>query len=950
MTTNRVNWLQAALTFQPGEGRRVAMMILYSAAAIGGVLTIGLAAADALFIAQLPATDMPFILILPAAAIIPVLYVYHRLARRVRLERLIIASDWLLIAIVGVFRALLASSVGKSFAVLSGYFLVSEVAYTLVILQFWTVAGQTFNIREAKRLYGVIAIGGTLANILAGLSLGSLAQLLGVENLLFVVMIALAICAACVRAVIRSANQAAIESPASTAARPSAPRWSFIQDLNPLWRSPLLRAIGGLTVLLSLLINIGAYQFSLSLQANFAGRSADLAAYLGGYEFLAGLAAFLVQFYLASRIMRRFGVLVALLFFPVGMLAAAGLSLITSGALWAMTLTRAVDPIFRRTINAAALSVLYLPAPANLRDHAREIFEILYSISFGLLGVVALVLRSTPDISPVSYSLPVLILGALWLALLRWTKPKYQQALVDSLKKRTLDLEGTTLDLNDDTTVRVLIGALQSPDHLYVLHALKLMEIEPNVDWSPHVVPLLDHPSGDVRIAALQVMTRAGNVKQAETIARLLDSDDENMQAAAIEAYCTINGAPASDRILPYLASSNLSLQSAALTGLSLHGAEAARQAAVDLIDRWLSSGDIIQRCEAVRLIGALPNLDRADRLIDLWLDPQREVKLAAISAASKLRTPELVPHLIEALADVRLADTAVTALVHYGAAIEPEMQRVLAADHFDRAVRAKIPTVLRRLATAHSAEILIAHLTEPDAIVRAAVEVALASLHSDHPEFSVPPEKVRQAVLTEVHDYYALFVLEQDLTLARSDLLLPDTFRTRRRQMLDRALRLLAMLYPNQKIDRVYAALHSKHSSARAGALELLDNVLDSHTKEVLLPMIEAPAARVIELAQRHFKIARRSRSARLTELLNSGDVWLQTCAIYQIGQTTAQEMINAVRQALHADDDVLRESALAAGRSLFEPDQYRRVLSEQAADDHFPVAQQYAREQLRA
>jgi HEAT repeat protein len=382
-----------------------------------------------------------------------------------------------------------------------------------------------------------------------------------------------------------------------------------------------------------------------------------------------------------------------------------------------------------------------------------------------------------------------------------------------------------------------------------------------------------------------------------------------------------------------------VSIQSAAIAGLSTQGDEAARQSAVDLIDRWLRSDDLIRRCEAVRLIGALPNLDRADRLIDLWIDPQREVKLAAINAASRLHSPELVPHLIEALADVRLADTAVTALVHYGAAIEPEMQRVLADAAFDRAVRSKIPIVLRRLGTPGSAEILIAHLAEPDAVVRAAVEVALASLHSDHRDLPVPQDKLRQAVLAEVRDTYALFVLEQDLLIPRSDLLLPDTFQTRRLQMLNRALRLLEMLYPNQKIDRVYDALHSKHSSTRASALELLDNILDSHIKEVLLPMIEAPAARIIELAQRHFKIVRHSRSARLTELLNSGDVWLQTCAIYQIGQTAEHEMINEVRQALQADDDVLRESALAAGRSIFERDQYVQALHEQSVDDRFPV-----------
>src|SRR5512135_1063853 len=799
MTAARARWLRSTLTFQPGEGRRVAIMILYSAAAIGGVLTLGLAASEALFVAQLPSTDIPFTFILPATAIIPALYLYNRLSRRVRYDRLIITADLLLLAIIGLFRLLLSTAFGKSLAVLGGFYLTIELSYTLVILQFWIVAGRVFDVREAKRLFGLIALGGTVTNILVGLSMRTLANLIGVDNFLIIVMIALAICAACVWRVTRLAITASNEFPVSTAKAAVATPASFNQDQRSLWRLPLLRAIGGLTLLLSLLINIGAYMFRLSLQAAFSGRPSELAGYLGGYEFLAGLAAIVVQFYLTSRIMRRFGVLTALLFFPAGMLAAIGLVLITNGALWTMTLIRAMDPIFRRTINAAALGVLYLPVPADLRDRAREIFEILYSVAFGLFGLLTLWLQTLPAITAMSYTIPLFILGVAWLALLRWTKPRYQQALANSLKKRTLDLVNTTIDLNDETTVHVLIDALKSSDQLYVLHALHLIEAAPNIDWSPGVAPLLDHSSNEVRIAALHYLGRLASLESAaatrvplgvaERVAQLLTASDEAVQAAAIEAYCAITGAQSLERILPYLSSPNLAIQSAAIVGSSQYASTVAREICIEVIDRWLNSQDINRRCEAIRLIGLLPNLDRADRLIDLWNNPQREVKLAVISAAANLRRPEFQPHLIEALADVRVADGAIAALVHYGAAIEPELKRALSDTHIDRAVRAKIPIVLRRLGTLTSVEILIEHLIDPDSKVRAAVELALVWLHTGHPEMAISPEKLRLAVEAEMQDYYTLYVLEQDLNLSQPESPLADTFRMRRWEMLDRAL-----------------------------------------------------------------------------------------------------------------------------------------------------------------
>lgn len=74
------HWLLSFVDIRPGEGARVALPFLYSVAAVGGVLTIGLAASDVLFMSQMPPTALPYMFILPAAAIIPVLLLYNQVA------------------------------------------------------------------------------------------------------------------------------------------------------------------------------------------------------------------------------------------------------------------------------------------------------------------------------------------------------------------------------------------------------------------------------------------------------------------------------------------------------------------------------------------------------------------------------------------------------------------------------------------------------------------------------------------------------------------------------------------------------------------------------------------------------------------------------------------------------------------------------------------------------
>jgi hypothetical protein len=125
------HWLQSFADIRPGEGARVALLFVYSMAAVGGVLTIGLAASDVLFMSEMPPSALPYMFILPAAAIIPVLLLYNQVAARLPLTKAIIGSSMLLLAGVVLFRVLLDTAIGNSFALLAALFVFMEFAGTL---------------------------------------------------------------------------------------------------------------------------------------------------------------------------------------------------------------------------------------------------------------------------------------------------------------------------------------------------------------------------------------------------------------------------------------------------------------------------------------------------------------------------------------------------------------------------------------------------------------------------------------------------------------------------------------------------------------------------------------------------------------------------------------------------------------------------------------------------
>ena len=938
-------------------------MIVYSAAAVGGVLTVGYnGVAVALFVSRLPASAMPFAFILPAISIVLTFALYNRLASRFSLPQLAAGSSVMLLLTGLLFRLLLATGYGRTFPVLAGVFLYCETSASLVVVQFWTFAGQIFNPREARRLFGLIAAGGTVSSVVAGLSLAVLVRFIGVENLLFVVVGALGVSGACAGALARYIPRPARAMRAHTppdmtlragqATRSDPIRvsrgQSLLQELRAISRSPLLCTIAGLTVLLSLLINVGAYQFYLALQIAYAGHSQALTVFLGGFAFWTGLAALGMQLYVTGRVMTRFGIFTALLFFPVGMAISGVFGLLTRGALWTITLTRAADPVFRRTINDASLNALYLPVPADLRQRAKPLLEGAYALTFGVAGVLFLLMQRVPAWSYVYWSVPVLVVATCWVVLLIWGRRQYVDAVAESVSRRRLDFAGGTLDIADETTVGILVRALHSPDDLQVVHVLQLIASTGDPAWDRHVAPLFTHPSPQVRTVALRCLGRDGNPAHAEQVATLLHAPEADVRAAAIEAYCAMAVPDFAGPVARFLDDPGARIKGAAVTGLLAHGGREARLGAAGYLKMMLEDRDPDMRREAAHVLGALAGY-AVDTTISTLVQDSSAALSSAVGAEGALPDDTLVAQLVRLLDDKATRAVAADGLVRHGADSLPALRDVLENGTRDREVRAQVARILRRIGGRSAAEILLGHLAESDEVIRSAVYRALGSLRVSGTDVPVEDATLHAQINAEIRGFYALCVLREDLNSGGEELLLTDTLTERMSHALDRVFSLLEVRYPGHTLERMRRALDTTEGSTRAMASELLDNLVERRLKDLLIPLIEAPVERVIEIAGTHLAISRRPAVERLRELAEGADPWLRACAIFRIGTVGIPQLASVVRTAVESDDPMVCEAALAACRRLLEPAELAQVLIDQADGARSPTVRRYAQSLLQ-
>src|SRR5713226_4593143 len=215
MSTRLERALEAGLRIRPGEGRRVATMAAYAANAIGAVV-VGRSIRDALYLANRPAKGLAGMYILSSLAIVLISYAYARIADKVPRGPLNAASALVSGALCAAFWSVLALPHGEW--VYPALYIFVEAMGSLVVIQFWTMCNDVFHAREAKRLFGLIGGGGTLANVILGLLVSRYAKTIGAHHFLWLMVGQLVLCAVLARA---GSKLATTSSTIARRARPS---------------------------------------------------------------------------------------------------------------------------------------------------------------------------------------------------------------------------------------------------------------------------------------------------------------------------------------------------------------------------------------------------------------------------------------------------------------------------------------------------------------------------------------------------------------------------------------------------------------------------------------------------------------------------------------------------------------------------------------------------------
>ena len=905
--------VESALGIRPAEQARVGWMLFYSIMAVGGLVITGNVVGRSLFLSAIPKSAIPLKFILPPLATVLVASRYSTLANKYRTDKLVLATVGTAASVILLFRVGLATSLGDHLVFLCALFVFFDVVVSIGMLQFWTMAGELFDPREAKRAFTIISAGGTIASILFGSLLHELADRVASKDLLFLMLACLLGMAASVRA-LRGEYQQRVQAqePAPT----EKPAGGIKQSLAALRDNSLLRMISILVVVVAFVSCVADYQLDVAIQGHFGDDSQRMVGFLGNFRLWTGLAAAAIQFFLASRLLAKFGLQAALLLLPVAICSGSVAVIVTGGVLWAVILPRATDLVLKYTINQTAFNLLYLPVKPRQQKEAKVLISgILNPTIVCLLGVSFWLVEHYLSIPLMGWSILVLVMIAFWIWTARRAFKYYVISLKDSIRRREFVTDWETANLVDEATTEVLAQSLESENHLSVIHSLDLLEKLPEIDWSSHLEKLLSHPQPEVQSRSIELVQILNYQDLAESVAQCQTSSHPEVAATAIRAYCSIKQEEANDRILPYLQSDSPVVRAAAISGLISHGGLDGILDSAPLLKALLESPLAEDRREGAKVLGELQAKSFHAPLIQLLGDPDDSVRAEAVKAAGKLQNRVFVPHLVGCLEDASIRPYAVSALQHSLG----DDARLLVDKVLDPESSAQVQTAALKVLEAQRSPLvqgLLENLLyQTTGTLRTAVCRALNRLERSGIELSLNEDRLEQLLQEEARSGLRLWLY---LSPQPTDDLMQATLFLRFRQSCQRILAILALKYPAISSNCLNASLYQDNDRMRAYAIELLDNVLDGETKTSVFPLFALKLSELAALARERYHDAPKSTEPQLLEIARSEDTWLKTCALFTLGELGQQEAKELVIAELESRVLILRDTAWKALSNL--------------------------------
>ncbi len=696
----------------------------------------------------------------------------------------------------------------------------TDIFIATSITHYWIAVNDVFHPYQAKRIVGPIVTGGLLGGIGGALLSSLLAGPIGTDNLLlldlgfcFVTLILANLVYAKGKKVGKFQDFLSPQIPH---------KGGFCRGLMIILTNRYLKILSALLATAIVVATLVNYQFKIVIRV-WKPEKDERTVILGVFFFVLLLLSYLLHRFATDRILKNRSIRTALLFAPLAVLLISFSFFLIPVSIfvgWALFL-RGSDKILDSTLSQSVRELLYIPVPDDVKYRAKlfiDMFVKKFASGFGAILFLALYAffhfrevfdflpeaaeRDIPELlsqsrGPIQLvGIPIIILSLLWIVLVCFVYREYRRTIEpapDTAPSPPIDI----------AKIRMIIDLIESKERSSALYAMILFDL----------------------MEKGQLTSELRKDLSDEAKARVLDS---HIDVGGEGFFAGIEDPLAEEEfrkvIKEVLASDDY----------------------ISLIEKQLmkdaQSEKEMLRLEAAKLIGFLKPKPGIMRILgELLQDPSPDVRYIALSSASIYKRQEHVSVIIDQLEFPPTRDAAQDALAEYGATIVNVLEKYLEDKKGNLLIRRALPSVLARIGTQRTADILLSKLARGEGEIEQELIEALKHVRTTRPEVCFEVRNVRSAIfslLTRSYQHYLSVVPSGHVLESASDQEAPPRIHLEIKLVFD----LLSLLYAWEKIYAVYGKILEGSSGSIDNALNILDNLLlkDKSLKTFLFPLIE--------------------------------------------------------------------------------------------------------------
>ncbi|MEC7584114.1 MAG: cyclic nucleotide-binding domain-containing protein [Planctomycetota bacterium] len=815
-----MNALRKLLHLEPGDGKK-ALPFFLAFFFFFAFLTLATTARDTLFLSRFQPDFLPYLMVIMAV----LTGASVSLVTRISGQR----SPFRQLAITFILSAasLFALQPFLSHWLYPVLYVWVQIISTILLIKLWLLTNSSFDPREAKRLIGVIASGNAVASTLLGFYIPSFVDSFGVDLLLP----ASAVCLLLTLLVLLPVRKQ--QSPPTKRNRPA----STSSKANKTALSPYLRI---LTITVACSAILGSFvDYEMKILVSETMNEDEMASLFGILYGSIGVVSIFLQIFVTGWALSKLGVFWVLMLLPIFLAAGSGLLLLVPTALVGL-LVKAGDQICRFSMSDTASQLLWLPVSPAERNQKKPLID--GSIKNWAKAVAGLIIIGISLFGHTISIVAALSIGfvVLWCFANVRLRSGYVRELSRAIDKRHLQISSLHFDSHDSDVIDSISRTLRQGDDSQKLFALNLLSDNSLEPWKEDLLHLLDTGSPTIRSQTLDLCAEHPDILPDELLTRLIEDPHDDVATNAM--LCCAGRklhevTPALERARRSDNTRRRAAAAASLVLLETADAEAARED----IEQLLSSPDPDTQLAALSSIGHLPHIVPDDDLAPLLQCESPSIRNKAAQLTDGRSSAALIPPLVQNLADSRTVATARRALRRFDPdLVANELSKVLREPETSQdLLRGVLRTARDYPDHADLASILQIGFAKPIELVTEAAN-SLASVS----EVRALPEDVlrrsEQLLEQTANKTYHALVLCHQFDGDDNAFLIRDNLNNRISKNKVALLQIALLPHPHQRAAKYSQVMASGTQWERANVLELLDNLLPLHQRELLLPLFD--------------------------------------------------------------------------------------------------------------